>query len=116
MDYRRAICMNAQESKGCHGLSEGWNCHSRAHFAQSLSGWDSHPDLALEITLFRAEVSKVESAIQRTTVFLEHCNSYSNFLTHILKLLALSEVLLFFVDSVSCSVKKDSGDPSGSAD
>lgn len=65
-----------------------------SHFVRSLSGWDLQPDLALEITLFRAEVSKAESTIQRTTVILEHCNSYSNFLTYILKLLALSEVLL----------------------
>ena len=65
-----------------------------SHVLRSFFGTDSSKDLTLEISLFRAEVTRAESVIQRTTVVLEHCNSYSNFLTYILKLLALSELLL----------------------
>ena len=64
-----------------------------SHAIRSITGWDHRDDLALEITLIRSEVSKAESTIQRTSVILEHCNTYSNFLTYIVKVLAFSELI-----------------------
>ena len=43
---------------------------------------------------FRTEVQRVEGTLKQTSLVLDHCTSYSSFLTYVLKLLALSELLL----------------------
>lgn len=65
-----------------------------SHLVRSLFSSDTTRELSLEITLFRAEVTRAQATLHKTTVVLEHCTSYSNFLTYILKLVALSELVL----------------------
>ena len=65
-----------------------------SHVLRSFLQSDNSDQLTLEIHLFRAEISRAENTLQKTSVILEHCNSYSGFLVYLLKLLAFSELVL----------------------
>ena len=64
------------------------------HIVRSILGRDAGAELTVQITLLQAEVSRAETVIRKTSIILEHCNSYTGFLTYILKLVAFSELLL----------------------
>ncbi len=65
-----------------------------SHLARSFLSSDTRTELLIEISQFRAEISKAEATLQQTSLVLGHCNSYSNFLVYVVKLLAFSEICL----------------------
>ncbi len=65
-----------------------------SHLVRSWVGTDLPHSLVLEIAEFRAEINRAEVTLRHTTAILDHCNSYTSFLTFVLKLAALSELLL----------------------
>ena len=65
-----------------------------SHFARSWLGTDIPRSLVVEIAEFRAEINRAEVSLRHTTAILDHCTNYTSFLTFVLKLVALSELLL----------------------
>ena len=63
-----------------------------SHFFRSIFWPDQSQSLLIEIHQFRAEISKAELVVSKTSTVLEHCTSYSNFLTWAIKFVALSEL------------------------
>ena len=55
---------------------------------------DVQTSLRLELSEFRTEVQRAESTLKQTTLILEHCNGYSKFLEYLLKVVAISEIVL----------------------
>ena len=62
--------------------------------------------IRLELVEFRTEVQRVEGTLKQTSLVLEHCTSYSSFLTYVLKLLAFSELLLLIWISYLLVIKR----------
>lgn len=54
-----------------------------SHLVRSFLSTDTRTELLIEISQFRAEISKAEATLQQTSLVLGHCNSYSNFLVYI---------------------------------
>ena len=65
-----------------------------SHLLRSWYTPETSESIRLELVEFRTEVQRVEGTLKQTSLVLDHCTSYSSFLTYVLKLLALSELLL----------------------
>ena len=65
-----------------------------SHLLRSWYTPEVSETIRVELSEFRAEVNKVEGTLRQTSLVLEHCSNYSSFLTYVLKLLAISELLL----------------------
>ncbi len=66
-----------------------------SHLIRSLiTPTDVHTSLRVELSEFRTEVQRAESTLKQTTLILEHCNGYSAFLEYLLKVVAISEIVL----------------------
>ena len=66
-----------------------------SHLIRSLvTPTDVHTSLRVELSEFRTEVQRAESTLKQTTLILEHCNGFSAFLEYLLKVVAISEIVL----------------------
>ena len=63
-----------------------------SHLFRSFFWPDHSQTLLVEIHQFRAEIAKAELTVTKTSAVLEHCTTYSNFLTWAIKFIALSEL------------------------
>jgi hypothetical protein len=65
-----------------------------SHLLRSWISTDTSEALRLELVEFRAEVTRAKATLHQTSTILEACNTYSSFLTWVIKLLAFSETFL----------------------